>query len=598
MKKIKALVIAPYPGLKQLANTLAKEQTLFDITVRQGDLEEAIPIAKQFEKEGYDLIISRGGTARLLREHTSLPVIEIQVSGYDILRTLTLVKDYNTGFHLIGFPNICQGFVSVSNLLQINIPHTIIHSQEEVRQAVQTAKAGGARIIIGDTITYKTAEEYGLQGILITSGKESLLEAFEQARQTYDIIENMTKKVQAYAQLLQRTKEPIIIYDQQGIIQLANPSFKKMLPAIDEEDMKGSSVYTYLPFLKHIDTHSNQKTEAQETSHMITINGQMIEVNKGSLELAQGSKQYYLRFSTQLNHSNGKHAISIMTTTPAISSFSQILGTSQAIKNVIEQGQSLAQQTGPIALYGENGTGKKTLAGIIHSSGLQQEGDFLLIRINHDSQEAMERLIQLLGNIDLGTLAIQGIECLAINKQEKITAAIETKKCQVIFIFTESPLDLLQKKKLSPELAKQVKKRQIRLPSLKEHLEDLNEYIRMFIAQYNVKFGKQIVGIRDQALNLLYEHSWPGNLSELSDVIAKAVHSATGEYIDQNDLVPHLQAIDHCGDLEKVPIDLNKPLAEIEKDIITRVLQEENMNQTRAAQRLGINRSTLWRKLK
>ncbi|EGL82906.1 sigma54 specific transcriptional regulator, Fis family [Caldalkalibacillus thermarum TA2.A1] len=596
--RIKALLIAPYPGLKELAMKVANEQESLDITVRVGDLEEAIPIAKQFEKEGYDLIISRGGTARLLREHTSLPVIEIQVSGYDILRTLTLIKDYKTGIHLIGFPNICQGFVSVSTLLQMNIPYTIIHSQEEVREAVQQAKLDGARVIIGDTITYKTAEEYGLQGILITSGRESLIEAFNQAKQIYRIIENMVKKVKGYEQLLQKAKEPLVIYDEKGIIQLANASFKKIIPVSGDEDLEGSSVYTYLPFLKHIHKQLNQKTESLETSHIVTISDHIVKVTKGIIELDRENKQHYLKISTQSDDFDATDGISIITTTPAITSFSQILGTSRAIKNVIEQGERVSHQTDPIALYGERGTGKKTLAGVIHSSGAQRDGNFLLVHINRDTQEASEQLKHLINHLDCGTLAIQGIERLRSDTQKHIAAEIESANIQAIFLFNDNPLDLEKKKLLSPELVKQFKPRIIRLPSLKEHMEDLDEYIRIFIAQYNVKFGKQIVGIRDQALNLLYRHHWKRNLSELSDVIKEAVRSAHGEYIETDDLIPLLKTADHAYDQHKFPIDLNKPLAEIEKDIIIRVLKEENMNQTRAARRLGINRSTIWRKLK
>lgn len=136
------------------------------------------------------------------------------------------------------------------------------------------------------------------------------------------------------------------------------------------------------------------------------------------------------------------------------------------------------------------------------------------------------------------------------------------------------------------------------MPSLKEHAEDLNEYVRKFIAQYNVKYGKQIVGVQEEALKWLYSRTWKNNLQELSSVIEQAVQFTNNEYINKEDLNNIWKNTDEHAQLGCSVIDLNKPLAEIEKDIIWKVLQEEEMNQTRAAKRLGINRSTLWRKLK
>ncbi|MEW5323339.1 PrpR N-terminal domain-containing protein [Geobacillus thermoleovorans] len=589
---IKTLLIAPYPGLKELASTLAKEQQELDLTVVQGDLQEAIASVKQHEKEGFDLVISRGGTAQLLRQHTSLPVIEIQVSGYDILRILALVKDYHANHWIIGFTNICQGFVSVSNLLDIQIPYTIIHDQKEVDEAVKQAKAAGAQTIIGDTITCKTAEAHGLHSILITSGKESVIEAFEQAKQTYQMLKNATREAKRYKQLLQQSYVAAAIYNEHGIIEYASPSFQNRLQRM-RTDADESSIYTYFPFLDNECQTLCQAIAPVEIGYTCTINEEQVHVHQGCLNIDPQENRYYVRLSENTESYRG-HGLTVSVIQPVMRSFSQIIGNSDPVQAVIHQGKHAAMHDEPIALYGEQGTGKKTLAGIIHCESKQTEGPLLFVRITGDDDQLIDRLHAIFTCAKRGTCILQDIEQLPMTRQDDIARLIPEATARLIFLFEDSPTHLLRQKQLSPHLFRLFKPNQIRLPSLREYMDDLGEYVRKFIAQHNAKYGKQIVGIDDNALKRLHHRDWKDNLQELDEVIEQAVQAARHEYIRTEDLT----AIGVFGPGNHCWLDLHKPLAEIEKEIIWKVLQEEDMNQTKAAKRLGINRSTLWRKLK
>src|SRR5947209_854897 len=120
--KIKVLAIAPYPGLKGLLESISQEDSRIQMDIEVADLQNAIPIVDGAKGQPYDVIISRGGTSSVIRNHVSTPVVDIPVSGYDILRVLTLVKDSNTKVAIIGFPNICRGAAAVSSLLDFEIP--------------------------------------------------------------------------------------------------------------------------------------------------------------------------------------------------------------------------------------------------------------------------------------------------------------------------------------------------------------------------------------------------------------------------------------------------------------------------------------------
>jgi len=124
--KINVLAIAPYPGLSKL---ITDESTFFpqlNITTLNADMEESLTLLRKYGKDDFDFIISRGGTAKLLEKHTDIPVIEIQVSGYDILRTLTLLKGYQSKIQMIGFSNIINSFEAVSTIINMDIKYTVV----------------------------------------------------------------------------------------------------------------------------------------------------------------------------------------------------------------------------------------------------------------------------------------------------------------------------------------------------------------------------------------------------------------------------------------------------------------------------------------
>jgi DNA-binding NtrC family response regulator len=137
---------------------------------------------------------------------------------------------------------------------------------------------------------------------------------------------------------------------------------------------------------------------------------------------------------------------------------------------------------------------------------------------------------------------------------------------------------------------------QIRVPSLTERLEDIPLLVQFFLKKYNNAYGKNIFGLTRRAQTLLLQHPWPGNVRELENVISSACITATGDFIDLPDLPEHLQ---HRG-ASSLDGDDWKPLSldDVRKVHIQRVLEMCQGNRLRAAQILGIGRTSLYRYLK
>jgi transcriptional regulator with PAS, ATPase and Fis domain len=137
---------------------------------------------------------------------------------------------------------------------------------------------------------------------------------------------------------------------------------------------------------------------------------------------------------------------------------------------------------------------------------------------------------------------------------------------------------------------------QIRIPSVKERLEDIPLLVQFFLKKYNEAYAKKISGLTRRAQAVLLQHPWPGNVRELENVISSASITATGDFIDLPDLPEGLQqrpSRTSEGE-EWRPLSLQ----EVRKAHIHRVLDMCQGNRLRAAQVLGIGRTSLYRYLK
>jgi transcriptional regulator with PAS, ATPase and Fis domain len=140
----------------------------------------------------------------------------------------------------------------------------------------------------------------------------------------------------------------------------------------------------------------------------------------------------------------------------------------------------------------------------------------------------------------------------------------------------------------------------IYIPPLRERREDIEDLVHVFISELHPKYGNGVVGIRLDALQEIINYEWPGNVEQLKQVIEQLFLQSHSFYIEKEAVVTVLNRLEQQVKKsdELTHIDLSGTLEEIEKQVITKVLEEEGLNQSKAAKRLGINRSTLWRKLK
>lgn len=153
---------------------------------------------------------------------------------------------------------------------------------------------------------------------------------------------------------------------------------------------------------------------------------------------------------------------------------------------------------------------------------------------------------------------------------------------------------------LLPELAELFNKSSYSMPSLCGNSPEIEYVLNVLLNYYNTEYGKHIIGFAPRALETLIQYKWPGNITQAAQIMSVLVTQTKEVYI--SDSMVHFYLYENGSKISTqsfwLHLDLSMTLAEINQLIIECVLRQENWNQSKAAKRLGISRSTLWRMLR
>jgi propionate catabolism operon transcriptional regulator len=596
MKKIKVLAVLPYTGLKELVTTIANSYEQIQITSMVGDLEVGANLASQAANNEYDIVLSRGGTAQMIASIVKIPVINIDVSGYDILSVIKLAQSFSGKSALVGFPNITQGATIICELLQSSVSVNTIHSEEEAVYVLETLRQEGFSVIIGDVVTIRLAKKNGFNGILVTSGVESVKRAFEELLKTYTYLSVSLAQSKFYKNVINSALEAIVVFSDKG--QLL---YKSSHTVSDEfmEDLKSRIESVLNQGYVRIMTSDKQFTWSVTGKRIQADDDVNYNVAFYVEKVIENSSKPYrgIRFINE----NDKNSLS----------FFAFADNSEALIDTIRQAKEYAKIDQPVLIIGENGTGKSALAYAMHLNSDRRHNTFVSLDCECITDEQWKAIMTEqypafpADNDYTGlTIYLNRIDSLSIEAQKLILAYITiSQKHNLPRIIASSNTSLeflLEKSTFLEELYNSVSFLNLYILPLRERTNDIGNFVSIFISKCNEKYGKQIVGIDEAALKLLQEQVWEGNLEQLKRTTEEMVILCKGLSIGVNDVESVLRNWTKKVDKSKdfLDIHLGKTLDEITTEIINTIFEREGMNHLRTAKILGISRSTLWRKLK
>ncbi|MCI1966464.1 MAG: PrpR N-terminal domain-containing protein [Oscillospiraceae bacterium] len=585
---IKMLVIAPYDGLKELIQSLSSQYQQFDIHTAVANLDDGVKVAERGEQEGYQLILSRGGTAELIECCVSIPVIRIDISGYDYIRMITLANGFSGKAAMIGYHSITKGAQSIKELMNSSIDIFTIDSSEKLPGLLERLHQENYRVIVGDVITLEKARAMGFTAILLTSGEESVRKALEDAQRTYQYIKEYRSNQLILEQMLNTIPSYFAVFDKD------KKAIYQKLP--DNAEIKEKLLNELQTYCQNVKSHQSYQTSTQLGSTFWKICAQRIDNPEGHqyifFYILQTLQKKMPPPGLSLAHFGNASDFSI-------SNFGK---DSIYLKETYQKAQKFVKLHLPILITGEIGTGKDALAHLIHLLR-KQSSSFLTLDGEVADKTGVEDFIQIIDDDPNSTLYLRRPNLLDSDSKKKLSAFLGTvnftDQHQIITSLCESPDLLLANSSLPENFLKLFGRYRIHLPSLRDRPNDMKDLANNYLNEANVQYGKQVVAIEESALQLLSDFSWASNLDQLHRVISQLVLLTDNPIIRRKNVIRVLKEEIACTSPISAPISAkNKTLEEIVQDIIDHVMQEENGNITRVSSRLGVSRSTIWRKLK
>jgi DNA-binding NtrC family response regulator len=306
--------------------------------------------------------------------------------------------------------------------------------------------------------------------------------------------------------------------------------------------------------------------------------------------------------------------------------FSDMIGRSTSMQKLFETVAHIRDLPANVLILGESGTGKEMVARALHANGSRAPGPFVAVNCAAIPETLIES--ELFGYVrgaftdarkdrpglfqeaSGGVLFLDEIGEVPMTLQAKLLRVIEdhevrplggnkSEKVDVRLVSASNRVleELVQDGRFRQDLFYRLNVIRIDLPPLRERVEDIPLLVDHFIRKFAIKTRRNVNGIDKDALAVLLRHPWPGNVRELEHTIERAVLLGKNSTIGLEDLPAQLRA----GDQRKLPLTeavaRSFTLRELEREYIERVLETTNGNKSEAAKILGVDRTTLYRKL-
>ena len=233
MEKIKILGIAPYQEMEPLMRDIAKSYENLELYTFTGFYKNAIQFAKAFPDKEFDVIISRGGTADLVRSLNDTPVVEIKVSTLDLLRVITQALQCSSRAAVVSYPYITARVETLAKFLRLNIRTFSFETPEQIEDTVKQCARAGYDLIVGGAATRDYAVAEGAQFLLITSSRESVEASIRQAIEQHHLINDVLDKNRLFQSVIDKSGSAVFIFGEQRELQYTNVAARKMLNDVE-----------------------------------------------------------------------------------------------------------------------------------------------------------------------------------------------------------------------------------------------------------------------------------------------------------------------------------------------------------------------------
>jgi len=632
------LFVATNDELASIAReVVSSTEDSVQVEIVMGNPLTALEIARDADRQGFGAIVSRGTTSRIISgSGVAIPVIQVKVTGYDSVRALLKARRHANRVGIVGSDDMIRWLDGLGGLLGVEVSTRFAESWEQIGVAIRSLKEQGVGAIVGWNLVQRRATEMGLPFVPLSSGREAVHDALAEARSVANARWREAERAERLKAILSSVTNAVVAVDSEGAITHFNQAAESMV-GISSERAIGQHISMILKSEQtdklRIDSESRGEWVERVGSLTVLARSEPIIVNNRvagavfSLDDVTRIRELerIVREEVRDTGHMSKHRLS------------DIVGTSAALTEAVELAERFARVDSTVLVEGETGTGKELFAHGIHSASARRDGPFVAVNCAAIPETLLESELfgyapgaftgarqsgkpGLFEMAHRGTMFLDEIGEMSGPLQARLLRVLQERETMRVGGVRVIPIDvrviaatnkdlfgLVQQAAFRDDLFYRLSVLNLQIPPLRERPEDLPVLAEHLMRSVAARLQRRPRRFSSGAIAALQHYSWPGNVRQLENTIEQLV--AVGEErqpVERTEVDRVLARYAASG--SRNPHDAGAPTAvgaiedcslrRIETEVILRTLDEAGGNKAEAARRLGISKTTLWRRLK
>lgn len=584
-----------------------------------------------------DVVIARGFSALTMKQRGYI-CAELKVGGYDVIAAVLKARSMSPGLShiaVIGAFNMIYGIESIRDAFpDMKLSTYPVNSEPLLADAIRQAISDGCDALVGNYTGVELAKKSGLPAVMIESGQEAINNAIDEAKSAAEIDLREKMRSAQMANIMNYSFQGILSTDQNGIITFANKYCYSILDS-GHALLTGRSILDFFPNLPVEEVTRNGKKLLSElhiyASYHLMVNCVPAPDNSGNtgcvLTFQDTSRIQAdeLQVRKKLRHSSFQ----------AKYQFSNILHKSRIMDSVISDAMTYSYSDSNILICGETGTGKELFAQSIHNSSPRKNHPFVAINCSALPENLLES--ELFGYVEgaftgaskggkmgffelahKGTIFLDEIGDVSPNLQSRLLRVLQEREVVRLGSDTVIPVDVrvisATNKNLKEEVANgrfrqdllyRLDVLELNLPPLRNREQDALFLLSQLISYEHERTGCILTGLSEEGASLITQYPWPGNIREMRNFCQRLSILTPNPLATPADILkvlPDAAAATTPNEPKKTdrstPGDAPVYSLYDEREEILKALYTFHNSRTKTAEFLGIDKSTLWRKMK
>lgn len=624
MKKYNIALIATYPQMSKIFMGMVKAFPMNVCNVF-ASFEDAARIAREMEHK-IDAVLSRGGTAEYIRNAIDKPVIAIPITPFDLVPIIHSLDSSVKEVAFIHFKRNIYGLREIEEMYNVHIHEYTFITKEDIQQAVRNAKEKGVQVIIGGEVAVHFAGQYHLKGIEVSAGAEAVQRSLIETQQILEEKEKEKNKNSRLKAAFDALAEGVLVTDESGSVVITNPMAEKLLGKLPAGNI--------LPQVLDEDYRKVRNEKHSEISSVKKMNGSIVTVSHRPVfsgkEVIGVVSTYNDITKIQSLEKKVRHEIYAKGFV-AKKRLEDIISSSEKMEKVIKKAEIFAKTNSAVLIEGESGTGKELFAQGIHNASGRYDGPFVAVNCAAIPEDLLESELfgyeagaftgakkeGKQGFFELahgGTIFLDEIGEISPTLQTRLLRVLQEKEIMRIGADKIIPVDIRVISATNKDLKQMCKAGDFRedlyyrlnvfnlkIPPLRDRAQDYEILTEKFLQKQGVELSKDQYAF---VLKVFRQYAWPGNVRELQNMVERIciLKDLWGEELAEEEEFLELLSLDKDVTNNYLELhvenqgELKEMLSQVEKMIVEKYLEDYNYDRELVAEKLGIGRTTLWRK--